>query len=222
TRWCHGPRPISWAATGAPRVPMWSSAPTRSHRSSTNSSSITHCRCSSMVNRPCNGSPPASTENPLHLIAASFERLAGYPRGRWWALPGLVRNTRKQRDRRARGHPPRQLGYQMRCEDGAVENVSDDDDRDDGQHRRPKTARRPLLGPHLDDVPAFGICAAEKIGEDHHLHAHRQGVVDGVLVAGPLPQPQAGNHVPVMEDAEPGSHDRVEEEGPAEADGKPD
>ena len=45
-----------------------------------------------------------------------------------------------------------------------------------------------LLSAHdVDDGASFGIRSSEDVGEDHHLHAHREGVIERVLVLGPLP-----------------------------------
>ena len=106
----------------------------------------------------------------------------------------------------------------MGRENRAVEHVSDDDHSDDGHDCRLNTGLRHLVRPHLDDVASLRIRAAQEVGEDHHLHAHRDGVIDRVLVQGPLEQAQARDHVGVVEDAESRSQARVEEQGPAEAD----
>ena len=81
---------------------------------------------------------------------------------------------------------------------------------------------RPGVGQRLDDGASFGIRSSEDVGEDHHHHAHRQGVVERVLVLGPLPQRKPGDHPAVVEDAEPSTQDPVEEKGPEEADDEPD
>ena len=75
-----------------------------------------------------------------------------------------------------------------------------------------------LVGEHLDDVAALQIRPAEKVGEDHHLHAHRDGVIDRVLVQSPLEESQSRDHVGVVEDTEPGANARIENQSPAEAD----
>ena len=138
------------------------------------------------------------------------------------ALRRLVRHAWKQWRRRPSGHLTVQLRHEMRCKDRAVEQVCDHDDTDDGQDGRPNRARRTAVGPHFDDGASFGIGSSEDVGEDHHHHAHGEGVVERVLVFGPLPQRQPGDHAAVVEDAEPCSQDPVEQEGPEEADDEPD
>ena len=63
--------PTNSAATGAHRVPTFSSGPTRNRRSSTRRSSTTHCRCSSTASGPCSGSPTDSTDYRPRRTAAS-------------------------------------------------------------------------------------------------------------------------------------------------------
>ena len=90
------------------------------------------------------------------------------------------------------------------------------------KHRRLDAGLRHLVRPHLDDVAALRIRPAQQVGEDHHLYAHRDGVVDRVLVQSPLEQSQSGNDVGVVEDSEPGAETGVEHQGPAEADDEAD
>jgi hypothetical protein len=71
------------------------------------------------------------------------------------ALLRLVRYAWEQLARRPRGHPTAQLRNEMGRENRAIEHISDHHDSDDGHDRRLKTTRRPLVGPHLDDISSF-------------------------------------------------------------------
>ena len=73
---------------------------------------------------------------------------------------------------------------------------------------------------HVHGPTAGGriVRPSEQVGEDHHLHAHRQGVVERVLVRGPLKYRQPGDHIAVVENPEPRPQNRVEKQGPAHAD----
>ena len=105
---------------------------------------------------------------------------------------GLIRDAREQLARRPRGYQSTELGNEVGRENGTVEQVSDDDNSDNGQECRLKTGPGDLIRPHLDDISTFGIRSPEQVGEDHHLHAHRQRVIDRVLVLGPLEQARPG------------------------------
>lgn len=134
------------------------------------------------------------------IVVKLRSRLGGHSS----ALPGLVGHTGELLLRRPRSHPASQLGGQVRRENRPLEQVSDEHDRGDGQRGRGQPARRALVGPHLDDVSSFGIGAAEQVGEDRHLHAQCQSVIDRILMLGALEDRQPRDHVAVMEDAEPG------------------
>lgn len=79
-------------------------------------------------------------------------------------------------------------------------------------------AARLSVGPRLDHIAAYAIRAPQQVGEDHHLHTHGERVVDGYWCAVPSEDGQSGNHATVMEDPAPRADERVEVEGPAEAD----
>ena len=124
--------------------------------------------------------------------------------GRHW-LSRLVGYAGEQLARRPRSHVTAQLRHEVWREDGTVDDVSDDDHRDDRQESRLNLGLRDPVGPTLDDVAALRIRPAQEVGEHHHGDAHRDGVVDGVLVQASLEQSESRNHVCVVEDSQAGA-----------------
>ena len=65
--------------------------------------------------------------------------------------------------------------------------------RADGRWRHVVPVKRRA---RVDQGPALRVGPPEEVGEDHHLHPHRERVVQRILVFGPLPQRETADDPP--------------------------